>query len=430
MIKIRTKFIISEILIFILIAISSFILVNSTEEVQIGGIKYTKQTKNLNLSEFNNVEEIAQKINQFYNLKVIDFGDTVITQDEKKYLSEKYPYIKLKVVTLIKINNQFIRDDTTYLDLSNYNDPNNIEKVLLNFPLLKEVNLENLDLNNLEIANLFSKFPNINFKVNITISQNKFNANVEHLDLSGMNLDFEELNKAIKLFSKLKSIDLSYSNLTNEECAQLRTNNPNIDINWVVHLGKWSLRTDAVAFSVLVYRFDYKRMTSQDIEVLKYCNKLKALDLGHQAITDVSVIGEYLTDLRVLILADNKIADISPLAKLKNLHYLELFMNQISDLSPLQNSKQLIDLNISNLKKLSDITPILDLPKLERLWVTNCKVSKENYELLKNVYPNVQITTTGYGSTESGWRKHPRYFQMIDMFHNNYYGEEFSKYDN
>lgn len=300
----------------------------------------------------------------------------------------------------------------------------------MNFPFLEEVNLDNHYLTNQEIADLTKKFPKINFNTNITISQNIFSSKVENLDLSGMNLDFEELNNVLKLFPVLKSIDLSYSNLTNEECDQLRKNYPNLDINWVVHLGKWSLRTDAVAFSVLVYRFDYQRMTSEDIEVLKYCNKLKALDLGHQAITDVFIIGEYLTDLRILILADNKITDITPLAQLKDLHYLELFMNKISDLTPLQNSKQLVDLNISNLKKLSNITPILDLPKLERLWVTNCKVSAESYEVLKKVYPNVQITTTGYGSTDSGWRRHPRYYQMIDMFKKNYYGNEFSKYDN
>lgn len=430
MIKIRTKFIISELLIFILIAVSSFILVNSTEEIQIGETKYSKQTRNLYLSKFNNVDEVVQKVNQFYNIKVIDFGDNVITQEEKNYLIEKYPHIKLKVVSLIKINDQFVRDDTNYLDLSDYNDPDDIAKILMNFPFLEEVNLDNIYLTNQEIADLTKKYPKINFNVNITISQNIFNSNVEYLDLSGMNLDFEELNNAIKLFPILKSIDLSYSNLTNEECNQLRMNYPNIEINWVVHLGKWSLRTDAVDFSVLVYRFDYQRMTSEDIEVLKYCNKLKALDLGHQAITDVSVIGDYLTDLRILILADNKITDISPLAKLKDLHYLELFMNKISDLTPLKNSKQLVDLNISNLKKLSDITPILDLPKLERLWVTNCKVSEESYNILKKVYPNVQITITGYGSTDSGWRRHPRYYQMIDMFKKNYYGNEFSKYDN
>ena len=64
-------------------------------------------------------------------------------------------------------------------------------------------------------------------------------------------------------------------------------------------------------------------MTSKDIQVLKYCTDLQALDLGHQRITDLSVIGNYLKDLRILILADNKVSDVSPLANLKHLHYLQ-----------------------------------------------------------------------------------------------------------
>ena len=60
-----------------------------------------------------------------------------------------------------------------------------------------------------------------------------------------------------------------------------------------------------------------------------------------------SIIGEYLTELRVLILADNCIWDISPLSNLKHLHYLELFLNRIYDLSPLRDLHELVDVNIS-----------------------------------------------------------------------------------
>ena len=50
--------------------------------------------------------------------------------------------------------------------------------------------------------------------------------------------------------------------------------------------------------------------------------------------------------------------------------------------------------------------------------------------LIKKKYPKVNVVTTGYGSTESGWRTHPRYFAMIDMFNKrNYISELFSKYD-
>ena len=228
----------------------------------------------------------------------------------------------------------------------------------------------------------------------------------------------------------MKKIDLSYSNLSNEELGNLRLALPNVRIDWVVHLGKWSVRTDAVAFSVLITQYDYKRMTSNDIQVLKYCTELKTLDLGHQAIEDISVIGAYLQDLRILILADNKIKDISPIANLKHLHYLELFMNDITDSTPLASCTELVDLNISFNYRFSDISGILNLPKLERLWLISDRISSDSYKLIRETYPNVVLVTTGTGSTGSGWRTHERYYTMIDMYRNNYISDVFLKYDN
>ena len=50
--------------------------------------------------------------------------------------------------------------------------------------------------------------------------------------------------------------------------------------------------------------------------------------------------------MKVLILAANNITDITPLAKLENLEYLELFLNHISDLTPLEGLTHLRDLNL------------------------------------------------------------------------------------
>ena len=119
---------------------------------------------------------------------------------------------------------------------------------------------------------------------------------------------------------KLVMCDCGY---TNEEMGTLREKYTELDFAWRIYMGKWSLRTDDEAFSVMIYDDNYVRLTSEDIEVLRYCTNMYALDLGHQALTDLSVIGD-MTSLRVLILADNKITDLTPLSKLENLQYLEL----------------------------------------------------------------------------------------------------------
>ena len=65
------------------------------------------------------------------------------------------------------------------------------------------------------------------------------------------------------------------------------------------------------------------------------------------------------------------------------------------------------------------------------MWIENSGGTAKYYPLLKSKYPKVRIVHTGYGSTHSGWRTHPRYYAMIDMFHKrDYISELFTKYDN
>jgi Leucine-rich repeat (LRR) protein len=243
--------------------------------------------------------------------------------------------------------------------------------------------------------------------------------------------NYDDLIARMELLPNLKSADFSNSNLSNEQLGHLRELFPEVEIDWIVRLGRWSVKTDATSFSVLIYQYDYQRMTSKDIEVLKYCRKLRALDIGHQAITDISVIGEYLPDLRILILADNKVSDITPLKNLKHLHYLELFINPISDITPLADLKELVDLNFCYDRRIKDYSVLTELPLLERIWLVGTSISKSDLEALQTAHPNAQIVNTGAGSTNSGWRTHERYFEMIKMYRNPYYlSESFTKYDN
>jgi Leucine-rich repeat (LRR) protein len=170
-------------------------------------------------------------------------------------------------------------------------------------------------------------------------------------------------------------------------------------------------------------------MTSENLEVLKYCPDLLALDLGHQALTDISPIAEYLPDLRLLIIADNRVYDLSPLEKLKHLHYLEIFVNRVSDISPLAKLHELVDVNISY-NAISDVTPLLNSPMMQRVWMESTYVGYNGQNVLKEKYPDAKIVLIGSGSVDQGWRwGNPRYEQMMDMWFHDYYGDEFQKYD-
>ena len=320
------------------------------------------------------------------------------------------------------------------IDLSSIVVDDDIIKKLELFRNLKKVIIKNQNLSTEFQINMEKKFPNIEFEWDVTLLGNLVDSKIETLDLTKCKVqDINSFKTSLSLLHNLKKLDMSDCNLSNEDLAKLREEFPNTKIVWKIYLGKWSLKTDVISFSVLVTRFDYRRMTSADIEVLKYCTDLQALDVGHQSITDISVIGEYLPNLRILILADNKISDISPISKLKHLHYLELFMNNIKDISPLVSCTELVDLNLAHIPSLYDFSPLIDndFHLLERLCMQNSGGTTKYYNSIRAKYPNVKIVYKGYGSTHSGWRTHPRYFAMIDMFNKrNYMNELFSKYDN
>ena len=357
--------------------------------------------------------------------------DSISYSDSLK-LSKIFPKSKYKGRIYYSVYGKKILEDQITVDFSDVKIDDNFKENLKLLPNVKNVKLYNQDLTSYEKLDLKNAFENIKFEWDVDIAGENVEYDIEELDLTRKKINnLNDFKASLKLLSNLKKLDMSYTNLSNSQLGALREEFPNIKIDWVVYLGKWSLKTDSVAFSVLIYKYDYKRMTSNDIQVLKYCTELQALDLGHQSIQDISVIGNYLPNLRVLILADNIIKDISPLAKLKHLHYLELFMNDITDCSPLAQCKELVDLNISFNYRFSNINGILNLPLLERLWLISDNISSASYAKIRKTYPNVKLITTGEGSTESGWRTHPRYHAMIDMFRNRYYiSEEFTKYDN
>lgn len=369
--------------------------------------------------------------NKASNLYKDNGGESDISYKEKQLCMEICPNVKYRGKVYYEIYGKKVYENDVYVNLSDVQIDENLAENLKSLPNVREVELYNHSLTNDQKIQLQESIPNVLFKWKVEILGEEVEWNVETLDFSKKRINnIEEFKKSLRLLPNLKKLDMSYTNLSNEQLGQLRVLFPNIRIDWVVYMSKWSCRTDAVAFSVLVYTYDYRRMTTQDIQVLKYCTELQALDLGHQAIEDITVIGDYLPNLRVLILADNQIKDISPLAKLKHLHYLELFMNDITDSTPLASCDELVDLNISFNYRFSNINGILNLPKLERLWLISDNISSESYSLIRKTYPNVVLVTTGNGSTNSGWRTHERYYAMIDMYRKNYISDVFLKYDN
>ncbi|MBQ2183206.1 MAG: leucine-rich repeat domain-containing protein, partial [Lachnospiraceae bacterium] len=342
--------------------------IHATVYAMMFGQKIYDNTEEIRIEENFTADELRDAIAVLPNLRVIE-SEFPIQLDDKDSLKNEFSDITFNIPGILDVFGVQARDDAEEIDLSSIKIDKTLPESLKRLSNISKVLLYNTGID-IETQTFFvNEFPNIHFCWDVEIAGNSYDSETEDLDLSGKkSLTYQELTRIMPLMMGMKRIDVSDCAASNEELGTLRGMFPDVKIVWRIYMGKWKLKTDAIAFSVLIYRFDYTRMTSKDIQVLKYCTDLQALDIGHQAITDISVIGDYLPNLRVLILADNKISNISPLSKLKHLHYLELFMNPLSDTSPLSECKELVDLNVS-WTKVKEVSGLLDLPLLERCWI-------------------------------------------------------------
>ena len=103
----------------------------------------------------------------------------------------------------------------------------------------------------------------------------------------------------------------------------------------------------------------------QNIHPLANLTNLTFLDLGGNAISDISPLAG-LVRLEALGLWSNQIVDVSPLAGLVNLKGLSLNNNQIEDISPLVVLISLRELDIRN-NAIIDLSPLMELSNIEIL---------------------------------------------------------------
>ena len=114
-----------------------------------------------------------------------------------------------------------------------------------------------------------------------------------------------------------------------------------------------------------------------DLRPLAKLKNLVQLHLWHRSIEgmqpvtnlDISLLSG-LTSLERLSLENNGISDISSLAGLKELQFLGLSDNTIENISPLAGLKKLRHLNLSD-NSIEDLRPLAGLTNLVELWIEN-----------------------------------------------------------
>ena len=246
----------------------------------------------------------------------------------------------------------------------------------------------------------------------------KISSEAESLVLNSL----EGLEDALAYLPALKSIDLLGCDVSTEQMDVYSALRPDIDFLWWLSFGEWRVRSDITCFSTLRTSSNHRYTTEELYPLLRYCTKLRALDLGHNDLSDISLIAN-MKELQVLILADNlHLTDISPLAELKELHYLEMFLcYDITDFSALYELEKMQDLNLCYCRNLEDISFIDNMPDFKMGWFRSTRVSLGQRNYYHQLMPDTTIligNPEDPSSVLGGWRSTERNISIRNAFTN------------
>ena len=305
---------------------------------------------------------------------------------------------------------QSVEPDVRSVDLSSLKGEQVTEaaRVLACLTELEEIKLGSESSGNLswdDIASLSGACPGAVLDYGFSLYGQELNLNAESLDFNHTTVEDEGkgIREILPLMKKCTYLDMDYCGVSNESMAQIRDENPNVEVVWRIWFGEnYSVRTDVER--ILASKPTVGGML-YDASVLQYCTKVKYLDLGHNdELSDLSFVAT-MPDLEVLIIAMTNISDLSPLKNCPKLEYLEIQETQVSDLSPLSGLTDLAHLNICNQENITDASALYGLSKLERLWIgCNTPIPEDQVAKLRSSLPNCEINTTTYDPHGEAWR--------------------------
>ena len=375
------------------------------------------------------LDESFELLKYFPAVKSISLPEHVSLEQLAK-LSSLCPEAQLNFST--SVSGMSISSDTSTLNFSSKTaaDSQAILPWLAYMPQLEKVDFgeENGTFNWDDIHAYRAARPDIKIDYSFELYGKNFTLDEKKMDLNHIRIDDEGalVKKVAACMNNLEFLDMDTCGVSDEAMAEIRDSLPNTEVVWRIWFGeKYSVRTNVEKILASNPGIGGE-LTAENTRSLKYCTKIKHLDVGHNSfLSDISFV-EFMPNLEVLIVAMDNWSDVSSLAKCPKLEYAELQTSCLNDLRPLSGLKNLKHLNISYCVALTDISPLYELTQLERLWV-GCltPIPKEQIDRFKELVPQCEVDTSTLDPTEGGWRysqtqfglkAHPRYELLRDQF--------------
>lgn len=264
-------------------------------------------------------------------------------------------------------------------------------------------------------------------KETVTFRDLTVSSDVEYINIEKgiRNNEWDKFYQFLAQLPNLKKVDMYSSTIGLKAYKKLSEICPDVEFGVQLRLGQNKVRTDVTAFSTFYAKENGSIFYSYDeIEMLTWCKNLYALDIGHHPVRKLDFLYK-LPELRVLVVALCELTDITPIASLKHLEYLEIFHNNITDISCLTNLHYLMDLDLVQ-NYIEDLSPLMEMKSLKRLWIyRNMKKDlnapdMETVQKLQEALPDCFIEARGT-SKSSGWVDHPHYRTIRKSFYSRQY---------
>ena len=257
------------------------------------------------------------------------------------------------------------------------------------------------------LAEMERACPQAEFRYAFTLYGKDVSLQDTALDLNHITIgDQGALVKAVtRCMPRLGYLDMDFCGVDDEYMAQIRDALPNAEVVWRVWFGTgYSVRTDVERILASNPGIGGE-LCPENTGPLKYCTKVRHLDLGHNSYLGNLDFCAYMPNLETLIIALSDVSDLRPLANCPHLTYAELQTSALNDLRPLSGLTELKYLNICYNFSITDITPLYSLTQLKRLWI-GCldPVPAEQVARMKELAPDCQINTEDLDPTREEWR--------------------------
>lgn len=369
--------------------------------VDLGNERFNQNSTEITLrpSDFQ-YDVLVENLKYLPELKDLTLSHTELSYEQINELAAAYPNVTIHYD--VQFRNQELSSTTTELDISSISSGELEEamRVISMLPQLKDVYLMDYhgwsSLSIEDVMTLSKAYPSVNFHYDFHLFGQKVSTMDQELILDEADIGNDGVDKiraALDIMKYCAYVKLDSCGIDDEVMAQLRDDYPDREIVWRIFIDRYSMLTDEEMVRMPT------KVTDENSVPLKYCTKVKYIDLYFSKLSDISFVSN-MPELECVILTLTTVKDLSPLTNCPNLTWLELVgCGSLKDISPLAQMKNLKYLNISQ-TGVSDITALENLP-LERFRCVKAKVTENDVERFAANHPNcitvIKGSAFGYG---------------------------------